>query len=156
MRDLSEIGMRQRPSSGHRAAPTDAEIGAFESAFSVRLPRDYVAFLRYCNGGHPQLEFCPIPGQSDNFGVSASIFYFLNSSEKNSSENLWYETLLHQNELGAKQIPIADDGLGNQIVLDCSTAIPCVLALLHDSEVEKVVVAPTFGEFVDRLSEANE
>jgi SMI1 / KNR4 family (SUKH-1) len=154
MRNLDEIGIRQRPSAKFRHAPTAREVAEFERAFSVKLPSDYLSFLRYCNGGHPRLEFCPLDTNEFDRGVSANIFFFLNSSEKDQTENLWYEMKLHAASLCKELVPIADDGCGNLILLDCRTNPPSVNAEIHDSAKSGIVqVAPTFADFVDRLVE---
>ncbi len=154
MRNLDEIGIRQRPSVASRAAPTDLEIAEFERAFSLQLPAGYVSFLRYCNGAHPRLEFCPLGASDSNWGVCAGIFYFLNSSEKDQTENLWYESELHKALLGDGLVPIADDGCGNLIVLDCGESPPSVKTLIDDAASNGLTqVAPTFADFVDMLIE---
>lgn len=154
MRNLDEIGIRQRPSVGSRGAPTDLEIAEFERALSVQLPADYVNFLRFCNGGHPRLEFCPLGASDSNWGVCASIFYFLNSSEKDQTENLWYESELHKALLGDGLVPIADDGCGNLIVLDCGESPPSVKTLIDDTASNGLTqVAPTSADLVDMLTE---
>lgn len=154
MRNLDEIGIRQRPSVGSRAAPTDLEIADFERAFSLLLPADYVSFLLYCNGGHPRLEFCPSGASDSNWGVCAGTLYFLNSSEKDQTENLRYESELHKALLGDGLVPIPDDGCGNLIVLDCGESPPSVKTLIDDTASNGLTqVAPTSADLVDMLTE---
>ena len=57
MRELTELSIK--PIGNHRPFrfPTDDNIREFEKVFGVKLPDDYIQFLRFKNDGTPKMNF---------------------------------------------------------------------------------------------------
>ena len=87
MRDLHELKMNEgkRPIAAGklviRPAPTEEQIMRLESRYGVKLPIDYVSFLRFSNGGHPQLcAFLPKEASWPDICL-VNVFYHLDDDE---------------------------------------------------------------------------
>jgi hypothetical protein len=142
MRDLSEIGISHDPYAD--PPPATAElVERFERDFRIKLPGDYVRFLREVNGGRPQLDFAE-PGYCvDNLYPIAG-----NGDE---GDLLWAVKHSLDWALDPQQVPIGQDACGGYYSLDLSqNGAPVMLLELH-SDSPATRVADLFGEFIDSL-----
>jgi len=150
MRDLSELNINERGVPVARPAPADRVIDAFQSRFGLKLPADYIALLRFSNGGHPELDsFEPI-GRPGAAPWAVNRFYHLDDG-KDSSSSLWAATEKWQPILGANALPFASDGGGNQLFLDFKASPPAVKGCVHDENFRVVDLAPSLEKFIDGL-----
>jgi hypothetical protein len=153
VRDLFELGINEgkRPVTAGplviRSAPTQAQIRAFESRFDVKLPDDYLSFLRFSNGGHPKCGSFESPSGDEPSFWTINLFYHL-EDERDDLEGLWGATDEWQPFLPPKTIPIGDDGCGNQIALSCETG--SVHLCLHEG-MHLIPIASSFSDFLDLL-----
>ncbi len=157
MRNLSELKIDEgkRPVTAgrlvRRRPPTEKQIQAFQSRFCVELPDEYLMFLRFSNGGHPQVGTFAPREMGDRGPWEVNIFYHLEDDETNLL-GLWTNTSALQKVLSLKVVPIADDPCGDQIVLSFDTNPPNVKLYIHD-EMRLIDVADSFSDFIDMLSE---
>src|SRR5262245_11506275 len=102
MRDLNELGLRPlNRREGQLPHPPDEEIVRFEEALRLKLPADYVAFLRQFNGARPTTNaFTTASGYTCAVGT---FFYLLPETPERLPDkqfhpngwefnNLWAET----------------------------------------------------------------
>ncbi|WP_406700732.1 SMI1/KNR4 family protein [Singulisphaera sp. Ch08] len=150
MRDLNELNINEGGRPVFRRVPTDEEIGAFESHFNLRLPPDYVSFLKQTNGGHPEIDSFRPSGAEEDTLWSVNRFYHL-SPEKDDLEGLWRAKGEWQGVLGDRVVPIANDSGGNQILLDYSSGSPTVGLCIHDDDFRMLHLSDTFSSFLDML-----
>ncbi len=151
MRNLAELKLTNsggRPVD--RAPPTAEVISAFEREFNVSLPPEYLEFLKYSNGGRPELDVLR-EADSDDFSDWAVEHFFHLSGDQTDPYGLWSTMRNCRWMLGEKDIPFAMDGLGNYFVLDTSTTPAEVLVCDMDDNREFIELAPSFEEFIDRL-----
>lgn len=151
MRNLSELNINECGKPVGRATPSDRVIDAFESYFSLKLPLDYVALLRYANGGHPELDTFEPVGRPGTARWAVNRFHYLNE-DKNSPSSLWKATETWQHILGRDALPFASDGGGNLFFLDLKTTPAVVKVCIHDENFRVVDLAPSFEVFIDGLA----
>ncbi len=158
MRDLAELHMKPLRSKVF-ASISDDLVASFEKWANHRLPKDYVAFLRQCNGGYTTFnEYVDMNGIRQEMNN----FYGLGTQEADhathtlnthawDNNNLWGETRIMQTILGNRGIPFARDGGGNWLFLDYDAGPePCVSQIICSTR-NIVPVALSFGEFIDLL-----
>jgi hypothetical protein len=58
--------------------------------------------------------------------------------------------------LGGNKLPIAEDGGGNQILLDFTRSPAAVTIVFDDAGGREVTVADSFEEFIDSLAELDQ
>lgn len=150
MRDLAELNINERGKPVSREAPSPEAVVAFEREFNTTLPADYRAFLRYSNGGHPELDSIAPIGRPGVARRSVDHFYYLND-DRAGNNSLWVAMRTWRVVLGDKAIPFAEDGGGNPFFLDLDTHPPKVRTCLHDENFTVVDIAPSFVEFIDSL-----
>lgn len=153
MRNLAELEIDKpgkRPVTAGRAVrrppPSLQDIADFESTFGVKLPAEYLEFLKFANGGHPFRGWFSPSGYGGYWDVN--LFYHL-TSDRNEDLGLWSETKTWQHYATYPIIPIADDPCGDQIVLAYDTLVPNVKLIIEGSLM--VDVAPSFEAFIDLL-----
>ncbi len=152
MRNLDELNMNEGGEPVTRHPPTTTHIAAFQTMFGVVLPKEYLDFLRYSNGGHPELNsFRPV-GLSEDVLCGISRFYFLNDGQEDL-EGVWAATKAWRAALGRDIVSIGDDGGGDQILLSFDQTTPRVEFCIHDEGMRIARVADSFAEFVDMLTE---
>jgi hypothetical protein len=150
MRDLSQLNINERGKRVQRLPPSDEIINSFQSRLSAKLPENYVKLLRHSNGGHPELDSIePVDRPGTRWAVNR--FYFLDE-DKTSVGSLWSAVEKWRKILGEHALPFAADGGGNQFFLDLNMTPPSVKICIHDQNFAIVDLAPSFDEFVDRLS----
>ena len=150
MRNLAELNLNEMGKRVERAAPTTEMVTIFENEFSVTLPPEYINFLMYCNGGHPELNLVVPMRRTDIAALSVDHFFYLDE-DREGPLSLWAVARAWRTSLGEKRIPIATDGGGNPFILDMSDSIPKVSICLHDEDFTVVEVAASFSEFIDHL-----
>jgi len=158
MRDLAELGLNEGGRPVTRAAPTADQIQAFEQAFNVRLPADYVQFLQYSNGGHPFLDLISLEKEDDegeeeeeeDWGWGVNHFLFLND-DHDGWRSIWRVTKHWRDFLKANVVAIAETGSGDPFLLDYNTDPPQVIICLHEFEFACYRLAPSFLGFINRL-----
>jgi hypothetical protein len=150
MRALSELNLNERGRPVVRPAPTNEAFEAFERHFDVKLPADYMGFMIFSNGGHPELDSIEPIGRPGAARRSVDHFYHF-GDDKNSPSNIWNATEVWRPIIGNMAVPFAVDGGGNPFVLDFSKAPPSARACVHDEDFEVVDIAPSFSRFIDRL-----
>lgn len=159
MRDVGELGIRwfDDPPPG---PPTGSELAAFEKKFGVKLPEDYLAFLRRANGGSPTLRRFNADGEE----WSIEEFYRLAPPRLPTREdvglaaddefdfgNLWHETEDLRERVGGRLVPIASDAFGNIFALDCrASSAPVVVVDFGDNRRQRHI-ADAFSEFLSLL-----
>lgn len=150
MRDFAELNINEGGMRVQRDPPSQKIICEFEQHYGLTLPADYLALLRFSNGGHPELDsFKPKDWPAvSSWAVNA--FFFLNE-DKNSWESLWKETKEWRHILGEKMLPFAANGGGSPFVLDLTASPAAVKACVHDENFLIVDLAPTFEAFIDGL-----
>jgi hypothetical protein len=151
MRDLGELQINEGGRPVTRPPPDQRVIDSFQKQFGITLPPQYLSLLRYANGGHPYLDSIEVGDPSDKARWSVNRFYHLDDGPR-SSTSLWAATETWRPYLGAHAFPFAADGGGNQFVLDLETSPPSVKVCIHDAQFAIVDVAPSFEEFIERLS----
>ena len=97
-------------------ATTNAEITAFESARSVRLPVTYKNFLLMSNGGTPIDVVYPIDGLALNPFGDIQVFFGIKAAAPMPSLESVYD--LYAGGVPHGIVPIADNGGGNYLCLD--------------------------------------
>lgn len=156
MRDLSQLGIK---GFGERPFPaiTDASVFDFERAFHVSLPRAYVQFLRFANGG--SLELCVYDDPVSGGPGGINDFYGLGNREDDERArslgkwdygNLWGEARIFRKFSPQPGIPFARDGGDNQLFLDYSEEIIRVSRLIFATKA-CYHIAQSFEEFLDLL-----
>jgi len=115
MRDLGELNMNEGGRPVRRSPPTDFQISEFEVHFAVKLPGDYLTFLRQSNGGNPELGAYQPKGLVQPVLCGVDRFYFL-SDDHQDLEGVWQATREWRTALGKNIVAIGSDGGGNQIL----------------------------------------
>jgi hypothetical protein len=150
VRNLSELNINERGKPVGRAAPAQSVIDAIESRFGLKLPADYVALLRYANGGHPEVDSIKPAGRPGAARWAVNRFYHLDD-DRDSSSSLWAATETWQRILGKHALQFASDGGGNPFFLDLTKTPPSVKVCVHDEGFRAVDLAPSFEAFIDGL-----
>lgn len=151
MRDLNELGLNDgtgKPET--REPPNDEQIRAFETHFGITLPDDYLALLRHSNGAHPELDCFQAIDAEEGDLWNVNDFHFLNADREDTG-SLWWNALAMQSVLPPRVIPIADNGGGDSLVLNCNHEPPMVQMCFHEEGFDLLDVAYSFGEFIDLL-----
>jgi hypothetical protein len=141
MRDLSELGMFDN-CRDPRPSVTPELIAKFEEDFGVRLPDDYITFLRFSNGGCPDLDY------SQDYSIDS--FYEM-TGDGVDRDKMWSSKRQLNWLLPGKDIPIARDGMGGIFFIDCARDPAPVLFISLDNTNDVVSIADSFGEFIDQL-----
>jgi cell wall assembly regulator SMI1 len=151
-RDLREL----RIAFQRADPPTKAGIRNFEKKFGVVLPKDYLTFLQFSNGGEPELNAF-VPNDSDyELTIEVDAFYYLNDAdERECASSLWNETLERRHFLGKAAIPIGHTTMSYPIYLSYESDPPCVKIMRGwgaPNEVRRVIhVADSFSELIGML-----
>ena len=155
MRSPSELGIRSYGKRRPYAAPSPENLHAFEERYSLRLPSDYVQFLRTVNGGAPTLDRAGDLGVNDFFGLGPAEPMTVSPPEGGWDHgNLWAETRVFRHffaELGIptdSRVPIARDGGGGLWLIDCKTPAGAVDFVTMESRRLRRC-SESFAEFLD-------
>jgi hypothetical protein len=150
MRDLSELNINEGGRPVSRPPPTPEDISRIEELVGAKLPSEYVAFLIFSNGGHPELDVIAVNG-APRWGVDR---FFHVSSDAGSALNIfWNYHAFRRTGIDKSVLPIAANGGGDLFCLDLSEAGDGkVILWIHDVPGGKIVqVADSFEELIDRL-----
>ena len=83
-----------------------------EGFLGLRLPEDYRRYLLNTNGGKPEKNLFPIPGQGDD-----AVNRFFSLISKNKEETIPYQLNNYKNRMPSEMLPIGNDAGGNVITL---------------------------------------
>ena len=147
MRDLTELNINEGGKPVDRQPPSDAVIAAFEAEIGMPLPAELIHFLRFSNGGHPELD--AVDGADGEFAVNH--FYHL-TEEDRGTESLWHAAEEWRPIVGTDYIPFAETGGGDPFMLDVSETPPSVNICLHNENMDIYEVSPSFEAFIDSLA----
>ncbi|NLF63479.1 MAG: hypothetical protein GX579_02640 [Chloroflexi bacterium] len=113
MRNLAEIKLNEGGKPVVRPAPTASETKLMEQELGVELPRDYVNFLIFSNGGHPEADtfYVTIEGAVQDWAINR--FFHLEPGQP-TTEELTYNLREFRAEVADGLLPIADNGGGDR------------------------------------------
>lgn len=151
MRDIKQLNLNDGGKPVSRLPPGPDVLSALEIHFNVRLPAEYVEFLNLSNGGHPELDTIQHDLSGREFGSPVNRFFILDSDIEHP-ESVWKNSSEWAGILGPKSIVIAGDGGGNVFFIDCNDSPSYVKFCNHEERFSVVDIAPSFSEFVDKLS----
>ncbi len=122
MRDLNELKLNNAGAPIDTPPPTEQQLALVEQAIGAKLPAAYVAFLRYSNGGHPQLNtfYVDVPSRGYHQQWGINNFFSIASDDPataDTEEVIWRYQHRHE-RLPRRLLPIADNGLGDELLLD--------------------------------------
>ena len=151
MRKLDELHINEGGRPVNRPPPSSSTIAEFEKHSGLELPLAYLELLRHANGGHPELDSIEPPNAPGASRWSVNRFFYL-TDDKRGSESLWEALEAWRPILGKAALPIANDGGGNLFFIDTTSKNGAVNICIHDDNFAIREMAPSFEEFVDRLS----
>ena len=141
-----------------------SQVRSLEKEIGVKLPADYVDFLKSTNGGCPEPMFLAIPGHPYIDNISLTTFYGLHAKMKPGLSVRWgIET--HSLVLPKGHLPIAR---GGDILTIClkNAKFGCVYFWDHECEAleenerfstkDGILLATNFTELLGRLSIFND
>jgi cell wall assembly regulator SMI1 len=146
MRNLAELNINEGGEPVTRSAPTASDLEQFRKEFGFPLPPQLLHLLAFANGGCPEIS--SIDGPSGQYAIDT--IYHLTNDDR-GTESIWYAMKHWRPILGAKAVPFATDGGGDQFFLDLSQDPAPVKICLHEEDCEIVELAGSFAEFLDRL-----
>jgi len=127
----------------------DEAINELASSVGEKIPEAYKSFLRFADGGHPEVGCFYLHGSDVNNGFDVDWFY----SVANPAVELVKNVLKNWGGiLGDGMLPIGCDGGGNLIYLDLSSDASSVWLYLHDEDKKRLKVADSFEQFIDGLT----
>lgn len=148
MRDPAELNMRDSQGNAIRRPPPSGRIiSAFEQAYGVSLPKDYVTFLNKVNGGEPVLA------DVGDTGEAVEVFFHLRDDNLDPGYGLFQEMAEMGEFLGPGVVPFGEDAFGNKFVFELTIDPAPVGLYLFDGDCSVKFLAPSFGEFLDMLVE---
>lgn len=113
-----------------------------------KAPDDYKKFLRYADGGHPEIGcFVPKGSHSEN-AFEVDWFY---SIANNQIESVGEAQKKWGRLLGHLTAAIGRDGGGNQLYLDLTSDVATVWLFLHDESGKRIKIADSFEDFINGL-----
>ncbi|MGC5700627.1 SMI1/KNR4 family protein [Pseudomonas sp. NFXW11] len=147
MRDIAELSIYYQNFVVEREIPSLEQLAEFQARHGIKLPDDYVAFIRSINGGIPTLNF--FTNEECEFVVET--FHHLSLiDDQDDCYNISIASAWPSEDLGRTLIAIAGDGSGDQLVFDLSLG-PQVRLWRHDDGQQPVIIAASFADFIDRL-----
>ncbi len=152
MRDLAELNLNEGGKPVRRPSPSTQQIAQFQSEFGIAVPGEYLTFLAYSNGGHPELDtFLPDGMPERRHYCAVNHFYHLTDDREGDSRSLWWAQRVFRPILGKEAFVFASDGGGNQFFLDVSKSPRPVKVLFHDEKDLVIELAGSFAAFLDGL-----
>ncbi|MGH8191912.1 MAG: SMI1/KNR4 family protein [Terriglobia bacterium] len=135
------------------------EIEKFETHLGTKLPKEYSDFLLFYNGGRPRPSGFRFLEENAETESRIQFFYGINSHR---SYSILRKMDIFMDRVPTGTIPIACDGVGNQILLSIRTAdYGTILFWDHEKEPTEdgdgstctSLVARSFAEFTKLLTE---
>lgn len=155
MRDLRELRMNSRGGWAVTRPLTAEGLRSVEELVGKRLPSGYVEFLRFSNGGYPELdtfEYESVGGQREWSGTR----FFHVSADPGSTEGViwnhrnWYPGAPHT------LLPIAENGFGDYLLLDLANDKNDRIVIwwheIPDEEQSFDHTGLSFEQMIDRLT----
>ena len=147
MRNLQELGVTSK-GSGSKLPADELLIREFENRFGLKLPDDFRLFLRTVpDGGSPLKKIFRRTGEVWGVNRFRGLVRTKADAGLVGAMHTWGDVL------GPNRVPFAGDGCGNEFVLDLNHTPSPVLIVVHEEDFKTVVLAPSFGEFIDGLEE---
>ncbi len=148
MRDLRELNVNQGGEPVATPPPTHQQFQDLEQLVGAPLPESYKAFLRFSNGGHPELDSFPV-AEWDGYNASVNKFFRLTDDPTDVGSLRWIYAYRPKPTL----LPIARDGGDNLLCLSVAPSdYGAVYFWTHDEpDAEAGRVADSFEEFLDLL-----
>ena len=158
MRDLRELGLNSGGAPVGVPAPTTSQLAFVERLIGARLPREYVEFLNFSNGGSPETNavYIDVDGRRELWDIN-DFFHIAADSEstQDTEDVVWNHGIFqrYSNLRSRAILPIAQDGGGDFYCLDLRPEHPGGVVLwIHDEPGHPLVkVADSFSAFVDAL-----
>ncbi len=152
MRDLRELNIDEGGDPVDRPAPTPEQIAAVESAVGAPLPATYIDFLRFTNGGQPELDTFYVSTDAGVEAWNVNSFFHISSDTDSTESVMWVYSQLRR-FLPERVLPIADNGGGDVISLDLrAESYGHVILWVHGEPALPLrTVASSFEEFVNSL-----
>jgi hypothetical protein len=153
MRDLRELNLNEIGTVADRRPPTARQIAAVEQLIGASLPESYLTFLRFSNGGHPELDTFTLP-TGEEWAVNTFFHIASDTAATDDCEDVMW--CYHHRWPGAHRalLPIANDGGANLFCLNLEgNRHGEVVVQVHDEPgFPQVHLADSFDEFVDGLA----
>jgi hypothetical protein len=151
MRDLNELNINEGGRPVTRPQPTPEQLAFVENLVGAKLPRSYVAFLMFSNGGGPEVDTFYFEAEGVRYEWGINEFFHISSDHASTESVVWNYT--HRWSGAQREVlPIADDGVGNLICLDLSeTGNEKVVLWVHDPVQPLLSVADSFETLIDSL-----
>lgn len=148
MRNLQELNINEGGEPVKKPPPTEQDFTRLAKLLDFEVPLALKKLLLFSNGGHPELDSLYVPKMNEWFSINR--FYSISSSEEeNNSISGVY--LQWKNYTGQDKLPFAEDGGGNQFVLNLRSAENPVFLCLHDENFRLVKISDSFEDFIDDL-----
>jgi len=153
MRELRELNLNDGGTAVDRPPPTAHQIAVVEQLAGAPLPPAYLAFLRFSNGGHPEVDTFRLPTGAE---WAVNSFFHLAADTADSDDGMDVVGRYHRRWPGARRalVPIANDGGDNLFCLDLDgQGNGAVVVQIHDEPgFPQVRLAGSFEEFIDGLA----
>lgn len=152
MRDLNELNINEGGHPVTRRKPEGTDFEYLQRIIGTSLPKTYIDFMMFSNGGHPELDTFEVTIEGVKQDWAINRFFHLLTDEE-STENVMYNYSHYSKVISEMILPIANDGGGNLICIDLKyTNKGRILLWIHDSPKQKLIsIANSFEEFVGML-----
>jgi hypothetical protein len=153
MRNLRELNINEGGELVTLPPPSPEQIALVEQAVGKCLPTSYVEFLRFSNGGHPELDTFRIESGGKQYEWGVDRFFHISDDLDSTEDVMWnYRNL--PGDPPRTLLPIGCDGGGNLIFLDLSEdGDGRIFFWVHDDpNLPLLHVADSFEEFIDMLT----
>lgn len=152
MRDLRELNMESGPVA--LPPPTAEQLAVVEELVGAKLPAAYVAFLRFSNGGYPELNTCYFDDGERRRRWIVNNFYHIaaNSRTVSDTEDVVWQHCHRLPSIPKRTLPFAGNSGGDSLFLDLSEeGEGRVVLYTHDPPSGPITVADSFEAFIDAL-----
>ena len=142
---------KTNPRYHHYTLPpfTDEDVRKVETYLGIQLPQSYLTFLKKQNGGIPKKCHCYVPRLKDYITISR--FFGLQELADHILTDEWGYP-----DIGAA-IAICPSGGHELVFLDytkCKNEEPCVSFVNQEKNYRITVLANTFEEFLNKLTDS--
>jgi len=154
MRDLNELGLIAVNGTS-LLAPTESQLVLVEHLIGVDLPVSYIEFLKFSNGGYPEVNTFEQEIDEGIYPWTVNLFLSIASnsiSTDDPKDVIW--NYHHRWPYASRELlPIANDSGGNLFCLDLSQeGKGRVVIQVHDEEGFPLIeLAESFETFINSL-----